>query len=258
MADPSLTNESAVKTNAWETDDRYAQRLPPQIAQCLRRMLTRGDFLTVEFDGMQFVTQLLDVDSRGARFVFDFGSTQRDNRELVHADELTFRSQPSGIRTRFVTGRAAATTFDGRPAFEAQPELLHYVQRREYYRVDTPMFDAFIASGADGAGVSFQFELQDLSLGGVALRTRDTRFESLAQGTIWKNVRLQSGGLGAVPVDLEIVAPRQVVTPTGERRTVLGCRLVDLKGHTERVLQRAITRLEMHRKSARSGSKTRP
>lgn len=249
IGDPSLTNESAVKTNAWETDDRYAQRLPPQIAQCMRRMLTRGDFLTVEFDGTQFVTQLLDVDSRGASFMFDFGSTPRDNRELVHADELTFRSQPSGIRTRFVTGRAFATTFEGRPAFEAQfPKLLHYVQRREYYRVDTPMFDAFIASGADGAGVAFQFKLQDLSLGGVALRTRDTRVESLAQGTIWKNVRLQLGGLGAVPVDLEIVAPRHVITPTGERRTVLGCRFVDLKGNTERVLQRAITQLEMHRK----------
>jgi hypothetical protein len=39
-----------------------------------------------------------------------------------------------------------------------------------------------------------------------------------------------------------------VVTPTGERRTVLGCRFVDLKGNTERVLQRAITQLDMHRK----------
>ncbi|CAL8481593.1 flagellar brake protein [Caballeronia sp. S22] len=249
IAEPSVTNESAVKTNAWEIDDRYAQRLTPQIALCLRSIMARGDFLTVEFDGTQFITQLLDVNSRGAHFIFDLGSTQRGNRELVLAGELTFRSQPSGIRTRFVTGRAVAMTFEGRPAFEAPfPELLHYVQRREYYRVDTPMFDAFIASGANDAGVAFQFELQDLSLGGVALRARDADFGSLTPGTIWNDVRLQVGGLGAVMVDLEIVAPRQVVTPTGERRAVLGCRFLDLKGYAGRVLQRAITQLEMHRK----------
>ena len=82
----------------------------------------------------------------------------------------------------------------------------------------------------------------------VALRARDARFEALAPGIIWNNVRLQVGGLGAVLVDLEIVAPRQIVTPTGERRTILGCRFVDLKGNAERVLQRAIMQLEMQRK----------
>ena len=249
IAESFLSNESAVNANAWETDDRYAQRFTPQIALCLRSLLTRGDFLTVEFEGAQFVTQLLDVDSRGARFIFDQSSTPRDNRALADADELTFRSQPSGIRTRFTTGRAVATIFEGRPAFEAPfPELLHYVQRREYHRVDTPMFDAFIASGSDDAGVRFQFELKDMSLGGVALRARDNKLESLVLGTVWKDVRLHMGAHGAVPVDLEIVAPRQVVTPTGERRSVVGCRFVDLKGSAERVLQRAITQLEMHRK----------
>ncbi|SAK96853.1 YcgR family protein [Caballeronia hypogeia] len=248
-AEHSLTHESAEKTQVWETDDRYAQRFTAQIALCLRSILSRGDFLTVEFEGTQLVTQLLEVDSRSARFVFDLGGAPRDNRELIHADELMFRSQPSGIRTRFVTGRAVTTTFEGRPAFEAPfPDVLHYVQRREYYRVDAPMFDAFIASGADEAGASFQFELQDLSLGGVALRTRETRFESLEHGTLWKEVSLQVGKLGSVPVDLEVVAPRQVVTRTGERRTVLGCRFVELKGSAERVLQRAITQLEMDRK----------
>jgi c-di-GMP-binding flagellar brake protein YcgR len=248
IAEPSLTIESAAGTNAWETDDRYAQRHSLQIALCLRSLLARGDFLTVEFDGTQFVTQLLDVDSKRTRFLFDYGSTQRDNAALADAGELTFRSQPSGVRTHFVTGGAVTTTFEGRPAFEAPfPTLLHYVQRRDCYRVDTPMSDPFVVSGRDAEGVEFRLELQDLSLGGVALRTRDTRFESLAQGTVWTDVTLRAGALGAVPVDLEIVAPRQSVTPTGEQRIVLGCRFIDLKGSAERVLQRAITLLETRR-----------
>jgi c-di-GMP-binding flagellar brake protein YcgR len=249
IAEQTLSGASASTTNAWETDDRYAQRHTLQIALCLRTLRVRCDFLTVEFGDMQFVTQLLDVDSRRARFLFDFGSTVRDNLALVDADKLTFRSQPSGIRTHFVTGGAVVVTFEGRPAFEVPfPALLHYVQRRDFHRVDTPMFDPFVASGVDGAGTAFRLELQDLSLGGVALRARDARFESLAAGTVWNDVKIQLGGLGAVPVDLEVVAPRQMITPTGEHRTVLGCRFIDLKANAERVLQRAITLLETRRK----------
>jgi c-di-GMP-binding flagellar brake protein YcgR len=249
IAEPILSGASASTTNAWETDDRYAQRHTLQIAVCLRTLLARRDFLIVEFANTQFVTQLLNVDAGRARFVFDFGSTARDNRALVDAEELTFRGQPSGIRTHFVTGGAAVVTFEGRPAFEVPfPALLHYVQRRDFHRVDTPMFDPFVASGVDGTGAAFRFELQDLSLGGMALRARDARFERLAAGTVWSDVKLQVGGLGAVPVDLVVVATRQMVTPTGEHRTILGCRFLNLKASAERVLQRAITLLETRRK----------
>ncbi|WP_250508269.1 MULTISPECIES: flagellar brake protein [unclassified Caballeronia] len=250
IAEPTLSGASATKANAWETDDRYAQRHTLQIAVCLRSLLARGDFLTVEFGDRQFVTQLLDVDARRARLVFDFGRTARDNRDLVDTSELTFRSQPSGIRTHFVTGGAEVVMFEGRPAFQVPfPALLHYLQRRDFHRVDTPMFDPFVASGVDGTGAAFRLELQDLSLGGMALRARDARFEWLAAGTVWNDVKLQVGGLGAVPVDLEVVALRQSVTPTGEQRTVLGCRFIDLKANAERVLQRAITLLETRHKA---------
>ncbi|MFM0522086.1 flagellar brake protein [Caballeronia jiangsuensis] len=102
IAEPTLSGASASTMNAWETDDSYAQRHTLQIALCLRTLLARGDFLTVEFGDTQLVTQLLKVDSGRAHFLFDFGSTAGDNRALVDADELTFRSQPLG--TRFVTG----------------------------------------------------------------------------------------------------------------------------------------------------------
>ena len=255
IAEPSPNGQTGANTNAWEFDERYVQRHSLQIALCLRSLMSRGDFLTVEFDGAQFVTQLLDVDARRLQFLFDYGSVQDANAALPRADKLTFRSQPSGIRTEFATGRAITTTFEGRPAFAAPfPELLHYVQRRDYYRVDTPLLDPFVASGVDAEGVAFQLDVQDLSLSGIALRTRDVRFESVAPGSAWKDVSVRLGALGAVSVDLEIAAPRPALTPTGERRFVLGCRFIDLKGHAERALQRAITTLEARRqgRSARA------
>jgi flagellar brake protein len=233
-------------------DDRYALRHPLQIALCLRGMVTHRDFLTVEFDGRQIVTQVLFVDSRNALFVFDCGSTQTGNAALAEAERLMFRGQPGGIRTEFATVRPSRTTFDGRPAFEvAFPALLHYVQRREFYRVETPFADPFVAEGIDAAGDAFSIELQDMSLGGIALRTSEPRFAELTRGTVWKDVSLRMGGHGEVTVDLEIVAPRKATTPSGEVRTVLGCRFIELRGNAERLLQRAITQLEMRNLASR-------
>jgi c-di-GMP-binding flagellar brake protein YcgR len=227
-------------------DECYAQRHPLQIALCLRSLLSRGDFLTVEFEGGQIVTQVLDVDSRSARFVFDLGCSDSSNAALARADALTLRSQPSGIQTEFTTGPAVKVLFDGRPAFEApMPTLLYYVQRRQYYRVETPLVNPFVAHGRDEAGNVFHFDVKNLSLGGVALRVSDDRFETAERGGVWRGVTLRMGPFGEVSVDLEIAAPRYELMQTGERRAILGCRFIDLSGCAERALQRTITQLEL-------------
>jgi len=248
IAETTLPAQTHSTDTHSRIDERYAQRHPLQIAVCLRGLMTRRDFLVVHFDGKQIVTQLLDVDSRHACFVFDASSTPGQDAGLANAGSLTFRSQPSGIYTEFTTARAVKTSFEGRPAFEVSlPAMLYHVQRREYHRVDTPVAEPFVASGRDEAGETFRFDVQDLSLGGVALRSADVSLAMLATGTVWHDVLLQMGGFGTVTADLEVVAPRQTFTRAGERRAVIGCRFVELRGNAERVLQRTITQLETRR-----------
>ena len=245
-----LLQDAEVAEHAHDTDSNYAQRHPLQIAVCLRNLATGQDFVTVEFDGRQIVTQILEVDSRNARFIFDTGSVADDNAALPAARQLTFRSLPGGIRTEFTTLGATPVVFDGLPAFEAPfPSLLYYVQRREFFRVQTPVLDPYTASGPYADGGSFRLELQDLSLGGVALKTADERFGSLASGTVLRDVTLQLGGFGMLRLDLEIVAPRQVSTAKGDRRFVIGCKFVATPGPAERTLQRVVTQLETRRQA---------
>ncbi|MGE8490887.1 MAG: PilZ domain-containing protein, partial [Paraburkholderia nemoris] len=96
-------------------------------------------------------------------------------------------------------------------------------------------------------GGSFSLELQDLSLGGVALKTADARFGSLESGTVLRDVTLQLGSFGTLLLDLEIVAPRQSTTPKGDVRFVIGCKFVTTPGPAERILQRVVTQLETKR-----------
>ncbi|MBN3759387.1 flagellar brake protein [Burkholderia sp. Ac-20365] len=249
IADLPLTAVAATGAPPLTTTlDDYAQRHPLQIAVCLRGLATRQDFIAVEFDGRQLVTQIIEVDSRNARFVFDLGSVDTDNRALPRARELKFHGTPSGIRTEFTTSAATPIIFDGRPAFEATfPAVLYYVQRREYFRVETPLLDPFTATGTRPGDAPFKLVVKDLSLGGVALRATDSRFDDVATGHILHDVILKLGSFGTLQLDLEIVAPRRSMTPGGELHTVLGCRFLGLPGAAERTLQRVITQLETKR-----------
>ncbi|SOF00621.1 c-di-GMP-binding flagellar brake protein YcgR, contains PilZNR and PilZ domains [Burkholderia sp. OK233] len=244
----ALLLDADLAEQTTDADSTFAQRHPLQIAVCLRKLMAGQDFVTVEFNGRQIVTQVLDVDSRNARFIFDAGSTQLDNYALPSARQLIFRSLPGGIRTEFTTLSADPIMFEGRPAFEAAfPSLLYYVQRREFFRVQTPVLDPYIASGSDVDGGSFRLELQDLSLGGMALKTADARFGSLESGTVLRDVTLQLGSFGTLLLDLKIVAPRQLTTPKGDLRFVIGCKFVKTPGPAERILQRVVTQLETKR-----------
>lgn len=119
-----------------------------------------------------------------------------------------FRSLPGGIRVEFTAHAAEAVVFEGRLAFEAPlPAVLYYVQRREYFRVQTPALDPYVVSGRYVGGDPFKVEMQDLSLGGVALRTANVRFGSLEAGCVLQDVILQLGDFGTLRLDLKVVAP---------------------------------------------------
>lgn len=230
------------------SDPKFAQRHPLQIGGCLRKLVQSKDFVTVEFDGRQIVTQLRDVDLNHLQFVFDAANATADNRALTGAQELIFQCTPGGVPTQFSTENALPVTFEDRPAYQVRfPSVLYYVQRREYFRVTTPLLDPYLAQGSHPDGAPFTLEMQDLSVGGVALRTDDARFDALPAGTTFRDVVLHLGKFGDVRLDLEVIHSRLAPTSRRNPRYVLGCRFISTPGSTERTLQRAITGLEKRR-----------
>jgi c-di-GMP-binding flagellar brake protein YcgR len=172
------------------------------------------------------------------------------NRGLLAAAGCQFHAAPEGVRMEFGTGTPRETRFEGLPAFEADfPEVLFYVQRREYFRVDAPILDPYVCSGRLPEGDSFRFEVHDLSLGGVGMRTSDERVAELPMGTRLDDCELVLGSLGRLSLDLQLVSHRSLALPNGTQRYQLGFRFLTLPGSAENTLQRLITQLEMKRRS---------
>ncbi|HTH62486.1 MAG TPA: flagellar brake protein [Paraburkholderia sp.] len=246
---------NTVETNHTESGEEdshdYARRNPLEVGVQLRNLLNRGDFLTLHYRGGQLVTRILDVDVRGRTFVFDWGALPDQNQDLLAAPDCQFRASPEGVRVEFTIGTPRRTDFEGRPAFEATfPEVLFYMQRREYFRVDTPVFEPCTCRGdlPDEAG-PFEFEVRDLSLGGVGLRTTDERAAAMEVGMQISRAALELRAYGKLMVDLCLVATRAIDQPDGVRRYHLGFRFESLPGTAENTLQRYITQLEMKRRA---------
>jgi len=234
-----------------DDDHDYGRRNPLEVGVQLRNLLNRGDFLTLHYRGGQLVTRILDVDVQRRTFVFDWGALPGQNSELLAATDCQFRAAPDGVRVEFRTRAPRRAEFEGRPAFESPfPDVLFYMQRREYFRVDTPISEPCLCSGdlPREAG-RFEFEVRDLSLGGVGLRTTDSRAAAIEVGDQVSRATLDLRAHGKLVVDLGLVALRVIDQPDGVRRYHLGFRFDALPGTTENTLQRYITQLEMKRRS---------
>ena len=229
----------------------YGRRNPLEVGVQLRNLLSRGDFLTLSYRGGQLVTRILDVDVRRRTFVFDWAALPAQNHGVLAATDCQFRAAPHGVRVEFRTGCPRLTEFDGRPAFESSfPDVLYYMQRREYFRVDTPVFEPCLCRGElPGDAGPFEFEVRDLSLGGVGLRTADERALAIEPGAQLPRVTLDLRAHGKHVVDIGLVAVRTVDLADGMRHYHLGFRFLSLPGTAENTLQRYITQIEMKRRA---------
>ncbi len=234
-----------------ESTGNFGRRTPAEIGVQLRNLVNRSNNLTVQYAGGQLVTQLLDVDLRRRVFTFDWGSQPEQNRGLLAARRCLFQAQPEGVRIEFSITTPREVRYEGMPAFEADfPEVLVYMQRREYFRVDAPILDSYTCSGRlPPKGDPFSFEVQDLSIGGVGLRTKDERVAELPVGTRLLDCELSLGTLGQLTLDIQLVSRRDTTLENGTIRYQLGFRFVALPAGAETALQRLITRLEMKSRS---------
>jgi flagellar brake protein len=228
----------------------FGRRNALEIGVSLRNLANRGDFMTVQYGDAQIVTRILDVDVTALTFIFDWGGVPEHNAYVLSAEKLFFSATPEGVRLEFTTATPRQTVFDGRPAFEVSfPNVLYYMQRREYFRVEAPVLDPYICSGSLPDGDRFRFEVHDLSLGGIALRTSDERVAEMEVGVVIQDAELHFTTTGKVTVDIKLVSNRETRSSKGDRRFTLGFKFVSMPGSAENTLQRLITQLEMKRRS---------
>lgn len=225
---------------------------PLEIGAVLRQLVLRGDFVTLYFSqGRQLMlSRLLGVDIPKRELLLDVGGHEATNNALLASERNIVVGTPDGVKIQFVLGKPRKTTFEGSPAFAAAfPADLIKLQRREFFRIETPLTRPYICEATLKDGKRVALELHDLSLGGIGVWAPPPIALSLNPGDVIERAQLELGANGVLAVDLEMRSRRVTVRGSGQEIYLVGCKFVNTSRAGEATLQRLMAQLERERKA---------
>ncbi len=256
-----LQEDRQLRFELMQADDygKYLLHSKKEILFILRAMREKGSLLTVYFNqGNDFLlTSLLAVTADGAGMLLDPGSNAESNRKALASDKLTFIASHEKVKIQFTVKRIVRTEYQGREAFRAAvPDELLRLQRREFYRLTTPIAHplrcVIPVKLADGSKSIIESTVIDLSGGGLAVIAppEGVEFET---DHLFENCRIDLPDVGTVTATLRVRSLFEFTLRSGAKSKRAGCQFVDLPGHMLTLIQRYIIRVERERKARETG-----
>ena len=242
-----------------QADDysKYLLYSKSEILFILRALREQGSLVSLYFNqGNDFLlTSVLAVDDEG--ITLDFGANAKMNEQALASSKLILVTAHDKVKIQFSTPRLEATQHDGRPAFRTPlPHSLLRLQRREYYRLTTPIANPLKClipfRLQDGSERTFEVNIVDISGGGIAVVappegvpfTPEMRFE---------NCRINLAEAGTVTATLEVRNVFDVTLRSGARVRRAGCQFLNLSGPMATIIQRYIIKIQRERKAREMG-----
>lgn len=240
-----------------EADERFKVRAPAEITFVLKQAAQSAQLFTAYLDGgSDFVlTSILAVLPESAEILLEPGPDRAGNRRFLAAETVLLTANLGQVQIKFAASGVRETQFNGRPAFRvALPKWLLRVQRRESYRIETPVTKPLICViplPEQGPGVHGEAVVLDISCGGVALRN-DGNTLGLRIGNRYENCRIGLQDAGTLNVNLEVRNSFDTRLKNGASIRRFGCCFLNLTPAMEAVVNRYIMQLERLR-NFRSG-----
>ncbi|MDE2600360.1 MAG: flagellar brake protein [Rhodocyclaceae bacterium] len=238
--------------------DQYSEYLlhsPRDILAVLRQVADQADLITLYFNsGKDFLlTTLLAVNDR--ELLLDRGSSADMNRRALEADKIFCITRHDKVKLQFILPGVRETRHEGRSVFVAiLPETLLRLQRREYFRLHTPIARPLICRipvvMTDGSVDIYAHNVIDISLGGLSLQVGDVPFVAEQE---WHDCTIDLPQIGIVNATLKVLNFYAGTLRNGQPSTRVGCQFVDMPATSQNLIQRYIVRTERERKARESG-----
>lgn len=161
-------------------DSNYYVHSRVEIASIMRAIMQKNALLSVYFDeGNAFiVTSILDVDDVQSTIILDRGPDPQANARLLQAPRLVCVTSVDKVKVQFICNDADVIEYDGREAFQVpMPDKLLRLQRREYFRLATPMVNpikCMLTAQTGGEIRQMEHNIADISCGGIATNSSTT------------------------------------------------------------------------------------
>ncbi|NHZ84051.1 flagellar brake protein [Massilia sp. CCM 8695] len=216
--------------------------------QLVRMVIRRGTEVCV--------SAILEVDPDNNTLTLDGSADPEQHRRFANVGRMAFETSLDKIRILFSSEEVQATTFEDTPAFTIPiPETLIRLQRREFYRMATPVSNpvsVVIRLAQDAGGGTHVFPLADISCGGIAILDNKLVLGTTI-GQSYTGCRIDLPDVGAVQTTLMIRNSVDLTMLNDKTNRRLGCAFVDISRGGLASVQKYITKLERERNARLAG-----
>ncbi len=235
-------------------------RSKKEVVAILLTVMRKHTLVSLYFaEGKEFIlTSVLDVDTVTGTVLFEYGTDEGANQRAVQSSKVIFVTRDEGVKIQFVASKLEKAAFDGSRAFRIKlPDALLRVQRRQHYRLKTPIVNPVkcvlrVPAELGYAKAELQLTLHDISVGGVSLVGYPLDLK-LIPGMVFTDCRLDVPAVGSIWATLMVSNVFDVTLKNGSRVKRVGCRFIDLPNGDQTKIQRYITSVERERNAKLSG-----
>ncbi|MBN6151059.1 flagellar brake protein [Xanthomonas sp. AmX2] len=258
MAQATSSESEPSRHEEAQDDDRFLLTNHRQIRQLLQSLKNQRSQVSAHLGGrdQSFSTAVLELDGDGDWLLLDLSVNEASNRAAEHAGHLLCFAQLDNVRLRFRVERVERVEIDGVPGFRAPlPESLYYLQRREHYRLETPITEPPICVLRLDDGpppTELALRVIDISGGGLAV--------ALMPGQPLPTVRqsyprcvLQLPDADAIALTLHVCNLFPQKLANGQDALRVGMHFAELPRGADAAIQRYIFRIERQRSARKSG-----
>lgn len=225
-------------------DDEYRVSSAREIEIILKNIVKSGSRIALYYsDANEFIlTTILGVDASGLWL----GQTQQAelNNQVLKSNKLTFVNSHAQAKVQFTSDRATNATFQGHAAFFLKlPPTIYRLQRRDYFRLTTPVEDALVCvipAQQEMEQHKHEVTIMDISGSGVGLTCSELD-GVLVPGNTYEKCRIDLPEVGEFYGTIEVKNLVSITTPSGRTIRRAGCEFKNLDGISTLLLQRYVT-----------------
>jgi c-di-GMP-binding flagellar brake protein YcgR len=236
-----------------EQDDKLRITSPNEIKFVMHYIAEKGNRVALYYGNENdfILTTLLAVDDAG--LWLEQSKNEPDKSSVTESSKLIFVSSHLHIKVQFTANKVKSMEYQGRPAFYLPlPDSLYRLQRREYFRLTTPVANPLrcvIADKPSPKKQSREFVIMDVSCGGVGLICMETDTD-VTPGQSYLNCQIELPELGSIRATIEVRNLVLLTLQSGVTQRRAGCEFKNLDGAAIILLQRYVTNMQ------RANSKT--
>jgi c-di-GMP-binding flagellar brake protein YcgR len=232
---------------------QYLVRNPREILSVLRQLVEKRALVLVYPDSKHpsALLSVITVSESDQTLYLDVSNDPELNRRLLSAEHSDCDTQLDRIEIRFQIGALAKTQAVGGEALCcAIPEALLRLQRREFFRLVTPVVNPILCAipvpaSADKKAKSYQARVLNISVGGRALVVPEGL--DVAPDMEFKNCQIDLPDSPPIVVTLQVRNIFRITQVDGTEQLRAGFKFMDLKPIQDSTIQRYILRIERER-----------